>query len=75
MHDTQECGAGDIAGEASNDLRFQVNDEGISKTLIHEGDALVIGRDIGALSEMREDLDLRREKIEGIAGFSLGQAM
>lgn len=73
VHDAQKRGAWDVAGQAANIAALQVKFEGIAKTLVHESDVLVIGREVGALAKMREDFNVRRQRVDGAALFSLGQ--
>jgi hypothetical protein len=60
VHHPEESRRRYIAGEALNGAGFEVNDHGVSEALCHERHALVVGRDISALSKMRENFDVRR---------------
>lgn len=72
MHHAQERGAGNIAGEAANDARLQVNFERVSEAFVHESDVLVVWREVGALTEVSKYLDVRGQRIDGAALLSLG---
>jgi len=54
-------------------MRFEIYDECIAETFVHEGNALVIRGDIGALAEMREHLDVSGKVIEGVSCLSLSE--
>jgi len=73
MHDSQECRAWNIAGNAANRPCLKVDFEGIAEALVHESNAAVVRRDIRALSEMGQDLDLGREMFKRTTRFSLGE--
>ncbi|MGB7846664.1 MAG: hypothetical protein WBL63_13695, partial [Candidatus Acidiferrum sp.] len=60
VHHPEESRRGNIAGKALNNAGFEVNHHGVSEALGHERHALVIGRDVSALSKMRENFDVRR---------------
>jgi hypothetical protein len=59
VHYPEERRGGYIAGEALNDARFEVNHHGVSEALSHERHALIVGRNVSALSKMGENLDVR----------------
>ena len=67
MHHPQKGGARHIAGQALNDARLQVDHHGVAKTLGHECDTLVVGRNVRAFPEMGQNLDIRRQMIERAA--------
>jgi hypothetical protein len=58
MHHSQEGCSGDVTRQAPNVPFGKVDDEGVSERLIHERDAAIVGGDIGALTEAREQLDV-----------------
>jgi hypothetical protein len=71
MHHAEENGGGYIARQALDHARLEVDNHRIAKTLRHECNALVIWGDIGALAKMRENLDVRRQVLQGILGRTL----
>jgi len=60
VHHSKESGGGNVAGETLNDAGFEVNHHGVAEALCHERHALVVGRDVSALSKVRENFDVRR---------------
>jgi hypothetical protein len=73
VHHAEECGGGDVAGEAGDGTVFEVDEHGVAEALGHEGDALVVRGDVGALAEVRENFDVGRKVVERIAGIALGE--
>ena len=73
MHDAKECCAWNIAGQAADCAALQIDLKSIAETLVHKRNGAVIWRDIRALSEVRQDLDLGREVFKRAAGLSLGE--
>jgi hypothetical protein len=67
MHYPQKSGPGNVARQALNDARFQVNHHGVAKTFGHECDPLVVRRDVRAFPEMGQDLDIGGQMIERAA--------
>ena len=59
VHHSQESRRRNIASEALNEAGFE-SITMASPKLLHERHALVVGRDISALSKMRENFDVRR---------------
>ena len=58
VHHAEESRRGNITGEALNDAGFEVDHHGVAEALCHERHALVVGRDVSALSKMRENFDV-----------------
>ncbi len=58
MHDAKKDSAGHIAGEAADDASLELEFEGVAEALVHEGNALIVGREVGALTEVSEDFDV-----------------
>jgi hypothetical protein len=72
MHHPQKRGTRNTAGEATDYARLEVNNEGIAEALRHEGDPLVIGREVGPLTEVRQHFHVFRQVIERVPVFALG---
>jgi hypothetical protein len=73
VHHPQEGRAGDIAGQAADDARLQIDDKRVAEALVHEGHALIVGRDVGSLSEMSQNLDVGWKRIQRVSRFALGE--
>jgi len=73
MHHAEENGGGYVARQALDHARLEVDDHRIAETFCHEGNALVVRGDIGALAEMRENLNVGRQMLQWILGRSLCQ--
>lgn len=71
MHHAEKGGARHTAGQASNHVRLEIDDECIPKTFVHESNALVIWGDISAFAEMGEHLDIAWKVLEGVSCLSL----
>ncbi len=71
VHDAQECGRGDAAGEAANGTRFQINDKGIAEAFVHESNRLIVGREVCALTEVGEDFFIGWKLIEGVGSLTV----
>jgi hypothetical protein len=54
--------------------RLEIDCECVAETLVHECDLLVVGRDVGALTEVGDEFDIRREMIQRTARFPLGDS-
>ena len=70
VHYAEKGRSWDVAREARNSACLQINGHGVAKTLRHEGDALIVGRDDCPLAEMGEDFNVRRQMLERIFGTS-----
>jgi hypothetical protein len=71
VHDTQESCSGHIAGKATDDPALEIDDEGVAEAFCHEGNPLVVGREVGPFAEICEDLDVPGQVVEWAALFSL----
>jgi hypothetical protein len=74
VHYPQERSPRHIAGKAADDVRIEFNGESISEAPAHERDPAVVGRDVGALAEIRESRDLGRKVIERTSRLALAKA-
>ena len=64
VHDAQERGAGNAAGQAADGAGGQIDHHRIAKALAHERDSAIVGRDVGALAEVGDDLHVPRQLID-----------
>src|SRR6185503_4171182 len=71
MHDPKKGGAGYATGDAADNAGLQVNDERIAEAFIHESNTLIVGRDVGPLTEVGQHLNVFRQMVKGIAGLPL----
>ena len=74
VHDAQERCSGDVAGEAADDSRLEIDREGVAEALRHESDFAPVRGKVGAFAEMRQHLDVGGEMIERVPLFLLGEA-
>ena len=68
VHHTEKGCGGHVAGQASDNARLQINHHGVAETLRHKRDALVIGRDVGALAKVREYFNILRQMFHLVFG-------
>jgi hypothetical protein len=73
VHDPQKRRGWHVAGQATDDARFEVDDHGIAKALRHESDVLVVRGDVRTLPEVGKNLNVGGQVIEWIARLPLGR--
>src|SRR5207302_3499991 len=73
MHYSEEGSSRQIAGQALNNARIQVQHHGVTKTLCHERDTLVIRRYVRTFTEMGQNLNIRRQMLEWTTRDPLSQ--
>ena len=73
MHDAEECRPRHAARDAADHASFQIDHKRITEALVHERNALIIGRDVRPLSKVRQYLDVFGEVVEWIAVLSLSK--
>jgi len=71
MHDTQKGHRRNIARQALNRARPQVDNHRVPETLGHKSHTLVVGRNVGALAEVSEDFDVCGQVLQRVVGRSL----
>jgi hypothetical protein len=53
-------------------MRFQIDQHGIAETLVHERNSLVVWGNIGSLSKVSQQFNVRRQVFEWILALSFG---
>ena len=71
MHNPEEGRPGYAAGDTADRASLHVDHKRVTKALVHERNALVIGRDVGPLAKVGQHLDILGEVIEWITVLSL----
>src|SRR5690606_24465447 len=72
VHHPEKCRAGDTAREAPDDARLEVDHECVAEALGHEGNTLVVRREVGPLPKMRDHLHLLVQVFQRCAWLPLG---
>jgi hypothetical protein len=60
-----------LQGQAADDAGLEIHHHGVAEAFRHERDPLAVRRDVGALAEMRDLLNVGRQLVQLASGLSL----